>query len=103
MKNDDQLPPEIGAQFLSYLREVDGKFEVVDKEGLLNFIAEYSEKYPILRGLFTVNEEAVLEHFHKTGEAPPGIKIIHTSTREGDNVTKLEVFRGPVANKDSGK
>jgi hypothetical protein len=46
--------------------------------------------------LFNIDYEAVVEHFKQTGEVLPGMKIIHTETREGDNVTKLEIFRGPI-------
>lgn len=97
----DDLPPELGAQFLTFLREVNGEFEVIDKEGLVKFVAEHGKKYPVLWSLFNINEEAVVEHFKKTGEVLPEMKIIHTSTREGDNVTKLEVFHGPKPPKDS--
>jgi hypothetical protein len=103
MKSGDDLPPEIGAQLLTFLREVNGQFEVADKEGLVKFVAEYGERYPPLLDLFSINKEAALEHFKRTGEVLPGMKIVHTNTREGDNVTKLEIFRGPIPPKDSDK
>jgi hypothetical protein len=77
---------------------VNGEFQVADKR-LLNFVAEYGQQHPALLGLFKINEEAVVEHFNRTGEVPPGVKLIKTTTREGDNVTKLEIFRGPQSPK----
>lgn len=103
MKSHDELPPEIGTQFLSYLREVDGVFQIADKEGLLKFVVEHGERYPVLLSLFSIDKEATVEHFKKTGEVPPGMEIIHTSTQEGGNVTKLEIFRGAIQPKGSGK
>jgi hypothetical protein len=50
--------------------------------------------YPSLRELFTIDKDALVEHFKNTGEVPPGIKLIHTSTEEGSNVTRLEVRYG---------
>lgn len=90
------LPPEIGAKLMTFLREENGKFEVADLQGLLSFVAEYGDRHPALLELFKLNEEAVVQHFKQTGEIPPGVKIVHTTTREGDNVTKLEVFHGPL-------
>ena len=103
MKDHDELPPELRAQFLTFMREVDGEFEVADKEGLVKFVAEYGERYPVLLSLFSIDKEVAVEHFKGTGEVLPGMRIIHTSTREGDNVTKLEIFRGPIPLKDSGE
>jgi len=99
----DELPPELGAQFLTFLREVNGQFEVVDKEGLVKFVAEHGKEYPVLLSLFSIDKEAVVEHFKKTGEVLPGMKIVHTSTREGENVTKLEVFHAPKPPKGSAE
>ena len=95
-ENWDDLPPEIGAKLMGCLRETDGQFEVADKEALLKLVAEHGEQYPVLLGLFKIDYDAVVEHFKKTGEVLPGMRIIHTETREGDNVTKLEIFRGPI-------
>ena len=92
----DNLPPEIGAKLMKFLRETNGQFEVADMQGLLNFVVEYGEQYPGLLNLFDVNHEAIVENFKRTGEVPPGVRIIYTETREGDNVTKLRIFRGPL-------
>jgi hypothetical protein len=94
------LPPEIGTKLMAFLRETNGKFEVADREGFLNFVTEYGQQYPVLLGLVKINQEALVEHFEKTGEVPPGIELIKLTTgEEGDNVTKLEIFRGPTASK----
>lgn len=103
MSIHDELPPELGKRLLSFLREVNGEFELVDKEGLVKFVAEHGKAHPVLLTLFKIDEEAAIEHFKKTGEVLPEMKIIHTSTPEGSNVTKLEVFRGPTTPKDGKK
>jgi hypothetical protein len=77
------LPPELGTEFLSYLSEVNGEFEVADTQGLLMFIVEHGEQYPALYNLFELNEEAVVEHFERTGQVPPGIQLSRTTTRDG--------------------
>jgi len=92
----DEPPPEIGAKLMTFLREANGGFQVADMRGLVKFVAEYGDRHPALLSLLDVNEEAVVEHFKRTGEVPPGVRVIKTTTREGDNVTKLEIFRGPL-------
>jgi hypothetical protein len=95
MDDKNLLPEPLRTQFLGFLREEDGQLTVDDKDGLIKFVAEHGEKYPFLLGLFRLDKEAAIEHFKQTGEVLPGIKIIHTSTEEGSNVTSLEVHRGP--------
>lgn len=97
--SDVDLPEDLRGQFLSFLREVDGQFEVADKEGLVRFIAEHASKHPALLSLMQVDKEAAVEHFKKTGEVLPGMRIIHTSTPEGSNVTTLEIHRGSASAK----
>lgn len=92
----NDLPPEIGAKLMTFLRETNGAFEVADMEGLVKLIAEHGNEHPLLTTLLKIDYEAVVEHFKRTGEVLPGMRIIHTETREGDNVTKLEIFRGPI-------
>ena len=89
------FPPEIAAKLMSLLREANGTFEVSDMEGLIKLIAQHGAEYPLLQTLISIDYEAVVEHFKRTGEVLPGMRIIHTETREGENVTKLEIFRGP--------
>jgi len=89
---DLQLPPEVAAKFLSFLHEENGQFQLADKEGLVRFVAEHGEQYPELLELFSLDKDALVDHFHKTGEVLPGTRIIHTAAEEGSNVTKLEVF-----------
>ena len=38
--------------------------------------------------------DAVNEHYQRTGKVPAGLRLIKTETREGDNVTKLEIIDG---------
>jgi hypothetical protein len=76
------LPPELRTEFLSFLSEVNGQFEVADTRGLLVFIAEHGEAYPALFNLVEINEESVIEHFDRTGQVPPGVELTRTTTRE---------------------
>ena len=94
--HENELPPEISAKLLTFLREENGEFQVADMQGLLKFVAEYGQRHPALLNLFNVDNEAVVERFKQTGELSPGVKIVKTTTQEGDNVTKLEIFRGPL-------
>ena len=64
--------------------------------GLCGFILKNAEQYPALLTLIEPNEEWLVENFKRTGEVPPGVKLIYTETREGDNVTDLRVFHGPL-------
>lgn len=95
-RHRSELPPEIGAKLRAFLHEENGELQVADIQGLLKFVAEYGERHPALLDLFKLNEEAVVEQFKRTGEVPPGVKVVKTTTREGDNVTKLEIFPGPL-------
>jgi hypothetical protein len=88
------LPPELGAEFLSFLREVNDQFEVADTQGLLSFIVAHAEQYPSLLDLFEVNMDAVVELFERTGEVPPGILLTRTATSEASNeYAYLEQYR----------
>ena len=94
------LPRELALEFLNFLRERDdGEFELVDKLGLIKFVAEHGKDYPELFNLFELNEEAVVEHFKQTGEVPPGIKLVETTTHEGTNLAEFRVFHGPTSSK----
>jgi hypothetical protein len=92
----DDLPPEIGERILSFMREVDGNFEVSDKRGLIEFIADNLEKYPALAQLVQLNEEALTKHVQETGEVPPGVKLIKQTDVEGENVTHVRIYNGPA-------
>lgn len=96
MAEVEDLPPEIAKQLMSFLREVDGEFEVVDMFGLVQFIARNGDRYPVLYNLVKVNGNALIEHHQNTGEVLPGTKLIHTTTEEGSNVTRVEILRGPI-------
>jgi len=61
----------------------------------VELIAEHGDAFPFLRELITVNLDAVVKHYEETGEVPPGIKLIRTTTEAGSNVTSLDVLRGP--------
>lgn len=76
------LPPELRTEFLSFLRQVNGEFEVADTRGLLMFIVEHGKEYPAMYNLFDVNEEAVIEHFERTGDVPPGVELTQTAIRD---------------------
>jgi hypothetical protein len=90
----DDLPPELGAEFLSFLWEVNDQFEVADTRGLLSFIVAHAEQYPFLLDLFEINMDAVVELFERTGEVPPGIVLTRTATSEASNeYTYLEQYR----------
>jgi hypothetical protein len=91
---DRNLPPGLQAEFLSFLRETDNCFEVVDLKGLAAFITQHGKDYPWLYELISINEEAVVKHYEETGEVPPGVKLIRT-TQESENVTRLEVLHSP--------
>lgn len=90
------LPDELKTQFLSFLREGEnGQWELIDKDGLLNFVAEHGKTHPALWNLFTVNEDALVKHFEETGEVPPGVKMI-AKTRINEKVTKVQILHGPT-------
>jgi hypothetical protein len=95
----ENLPSDLKQTMLRFLREKDDGFEVVDMLGLVNFIVEHGTTYPALYTLVKINEEAVIDHYKRTGEVPPGIKLIH-KTQESDKVTRLEVLRGPLPPKE---
>jgi hypothetical protein len=94
----DKLPSDLKQTILSFLREKDDGFEVVDMLGLVNFIVEHGTTYPVLYTLVKINEEAVVEHYKYTGEVPPGIKLVH-KTQESNKVTVIA--KGGVAVKYS--
>ncbi len=59
------LPLEVVKKVMEFFREVNGRLEVVDKEGLLAFVAEHHKQHPTLLQLFKVNDGAVIEVFRK--------------------------------------
>jgi hypothetical protein len=88
------LPPELGAEFFSFLREANDQFEVADAQGLLCFIAAHAEQFPFLLDLFEINMDAVVERFELTGEVLPGIMLTRTTTSEASNEHEyLEQYR----------
>jgi hypothetical protein len=89
------LPKEVVAKLMSFTTETDGGVEVRDSDGFIRFVTEHCEQYPVLLDLVTVNEKALIDHFEKTGEVPPGIKLIGTA-REAPNVTRLTILHGPI-------
>lgn len=94
-EHQDDLPPDLRAKLMTFFRETNGEFEVADVRGLLNFVVENGQRHPVLLGLVNIDKGAVVEHFNRTDEVPPGIKLVR-KTRESENVTKLEVLRGPI-------
>ncbi len=96
MRNDfDSLPPEIIAKLMSLLHEVNGEFEVIDDRQFVDFVKENENRYPALRGLLKLSDDAIRAHIERTGKAPPGIRAIRTTTSDDSNVTKLEIFLPP--------
>src|SRR5688572_24355440 len=79
------LPPDLQAEFLSFLREVDDQVEVADMQGLVGFIAKHVKQYPALFNLIEINWDFVVDRFERTGEVPPGIMLSRTTTREALN------------------
>ena len=99
MSTPRDLPPEISARFMACLEEVNGDYQVKDKRALMELIAEHGATFPFLQELITVDLDAVVKHYEETGEVPPGIKLIRTTTNEGSNVVSLDVFHGPRSTK----
>ena len=48
---DDDLPETIGVKLMTFLRETNGEYEVMGMPGFVEFVAEYGDRYPVLRGL----------------------------------------------------
>ena len=90
------VPPEIRAQIIALLREVDDEYEITDMAAMVSLIVEHGKKYPSLYKLMRIDNDAVVAHFRKTGEVIPGIQIVQTSTDEGE-LTKMAIFRGPLS------
>ena len=95
-EESNDLPEDLRLQFLTFLREKnDGEWEVVDKLGFVKFIVEHGKQYPVLYTLINIDKDAVVDHYERTGEVPPGVKLVR-KTRESETVTRLEVLRGPI-------
>jgi hypothetical protein len=82
----EDLPTYIKDRIMSFLREVDGTYEAIDERGFVDFVYENSATYPALMDLIQVNEAYLTKRIEETGEIPPGIKAIRTTTVEGSNV-----------------
>ncbi len=80
--NVTDLPSELVAELLRFLREVNGEITVADTQGLLRFIVEHGVQYPVLFNLLEVNRGAIVEHFERTGTVPPGVRLSRTTTPE---------------------
>ena len=90
------LPDEIIERVLSYCTvDASGHQTVSDMRGFVAFIVENADAHPALLNLVSINEDAVTKHIQETGEVPPGIKLIKTSTAEGSNLTKVQIVHGP--------
>ena len=92
----DELPPEIRAGLLRYFHVENGEFRIVDLKGLVRFIVEHGAQHPALLCLVKLDENALIERFQKTGELPPGVRVVRRTSQEGDNVTRLDIFHGPL-------
>ena len=92
----DNLPEDLAHELMSFITESDGGPQVADMPGFITFIARHADRYPALLGLINVNGDAVIRHYEETGEVPPGIKLIGTSTEEGSNVAHVQILHGPI-------
>lgn len=93
------LPDTLQTQLMSFLGEIDGELQVIDMAGFVSFVVEHGENYPELYSLVSLNKRAAVEHYEATGEVPPGVKLVRTTTEEGSNVVGLEILRGPISAK----
>ena len=90
----DELPPDVAANLMKFIRQRDGEIEVIDREDFLDFIIDNCRRYPALQGLLKVDGDAAMDYYERTGKVPSGIRLIKTTTRDGDNVTELEIIDG---------
>lgn len=89
------LPHDLRLRLLSFIRQTDnGDFEITDNKSFVEFIFEHRIQFPALGDLLKINESAVLDHFKRTGNVPPGIKMVQM-TQESKKVTRLAVRYGP--------
>jgi hypothetical protein len=96
LEDFDGLPAEIRAGLLSFTRESDGEIEIADPRGMVQFILDHAEAYPVLLKAISVDKEALTRHIEATGEVPPGVKAIRVRTTPGSNVTRLDILHGPT-------
>ena len=89
----DDLPVEVIQQLLAFRTDHEDGSQTVDTMGLVKFILDHVDRYPALLQLVKINEDAVIKHVQETGRPVPGVKVIKTTTAEGSNVTKLEIFQ----------
>lgn len=93
--NTSKMPPELVARVDACMREdANGEYNIIDMPTLIGLVMEHGKQFPALRNLLQLNKDAVIEHFHQTGEGVPGVKITLVSTEEGSNVTALRVHYG---------
>ena len=91
-----KFPAEIQAKLMSLLHEVDGEYEIADMKAFIEFVAANGAAYPELLAFVNINETALADHYETTGEVPPGVKMVRTTSHEGSNVVELEVVHGPT-------
>ena len=96
MSSPPMLPPQIQATVMSFMREVEGEYEINDMEGFVLFIVKNMNEYPDLKNLLKIDEDALVGRYERTGEVPPGVKLVRTTQEEGSNVVGLEVLHGPI-------
>ena len=90
--DEPRLPPELMQKMMSFMREDGDDYVIDDMKGFVEFIAQHVKQYPSLMKLVNFNEQALLDHFHRTGEVVPGVRIVSKETEEGSNVTKVNVY-----------
>ena len=65
-------------------------------QALVEFVVRQSAQYPVLLNMLIVDEDRLTKYIEETGNIPPGVKAWRTTTKEGSNVTKVEIFHGPT-------
>ncbi len=95
-KPGDELPVEIVERLLSFCTtDAAGHQQVADMKGLVAFVLKNAEKHPTLLNALTVDEDRLTRHIQETGEVPPGVKLVKTTTEDGSNVTRVQIVYGP--------
>lgn len=96
MNKPDELPVEIVERLLSFCTtDAAGHQQVVDSKGLVAFVLENADRYPALLNAVKVDQDRLTRHIQHTGEVPPGVKLVKTTTEDGSNVTRMQIVHGP--------
>ena len=94
MSEEYNFPKEINEKIMTLLKDVDGEYQITDLKAFAKLVAEYGEQYPSLYDFIEIDKEEIISHYKNTGEVPPGVKLVETSSEEGSNVINLRVLHG---------